>query len=143
LTASSVWSCTPSTWPAATAVMPYGARIIGLYPRPEWNALWVNPALMKPESLARAMAQPGWLNPGGDRTWISPEVEVNIGDPARMWDTYDCPKAVDPGAYYVTDSRPDSISLSTQMDLKFLRSKRQVKIHLTKTIRLLTKPSFA
>jgi hypothetical protein len=124
-------------------VLRHGGRVIGLFPASGRNVLWVNPILRDPVLLKGALAKPGWLNPGGDRTWISPEVEVFIGDPAHMQETYKFPPEIDPASYRVARSDAESVTLATPLNLTFMRSKREVRLQLQKTIRLLHQPPFA
>jgi hypothetical protein len=118
-------------------VLPFGGRVLGLYPRPEQNVFWENPILHQPERLMDWLTTPGWLNLGGDRSWISPEVDINIGDPTRMAATYEVPKAVDPGGYIVTEQQRRLVTLATAMDIRFRRSRATVSLRLVKTIVLL------
>ena len=53
-------------------VLPYGARILGLFPDGRSNLLWANPKLMHAKSATEFFQVPGWRNTGGGRTWISP-----------------------------------------------------------------------
>ena len=80
-------------------MLPAAGRVIALYPTEDHNVLWVNPVVNEPAGLAATLRSSDWANLGGDRTWISPEVETHIGDPARMAETYAVPKEVDPGQY--------------------------------------------
>ena len=81
-------------------IMQHGGRILGLYTRDDAeNLLWVNPRLYQPEgqpeSAHAALNDAWWPNTGGNRIWISPEVDVNIGADGQ----YGVPRALDPGQY--------------------------------------------
>jgi len=41
----------------------------------------------------------GWLNFGGDRTWIAPELDYFVRDRAHVNETYRVPSDLDPGKY--------------------------------------------
>ncbi|HUV05049.1 MAG TPA: hypothetical protein VMX94_08070 [Armatimonadota bacterium] len=116
-------------------VLPFGGRIIGLCPDGETNVLWTNRVLDSADSARAFFASVGWPNSGGDRTWISPEIDTNIGDPERSGETYDVPRAVDPGAYAVTGSAGDSVTLETDMNVLFRRSGHTVPLHTTKQVK--------
>lgn len=122
-------------------VMPFGGRVIGLYARPEFNCLWTNPLLTSnPAKVAAAMWRPDWLNPGGDRTWISPELDFHVGDIKRMMETYEVPRAVDPGTHHIAWRNPTSVTLVNHASVPFRRSSQRVELVLTKQIRLLEEP---
>ena len=76
-------------------VLPFGGRVIGLYPEADLNAFWVNKGLLSKDTSAGFFAGEGWLNMDGERSWISPEVEVNIADPSSESDEEDYPGDVD------------------------------------------------
>ena len=124
------------------AVLPFGGRIIGLCPDGETNALWTNPVLDSADSARAFFAGVGWPNSGGDRTWISPEIDTNIGDPKRSGETYDVPRTVDPGEYAVTGSARDSVTLEADMNVLFRRSGRTVPLHIIKQVKAI-KPAMA
>lgn len=121
-------------------VLPFGGRVLGLYPRPEVNAFWVNPALGAADSARELLGDPGWINLGGERTWISPEVDTHIDDPSRALDTYEVPRSVDPAAYAVTEQDAHGVSLETRMRVLFRRTRSRVDLKLTKTVSLLDAP---
>src|ERR1700682_4417482 len=79
-------------------VLPFGGRIIGLFGQPQGeNFFWVNPALAEASSAKAFLAGPGWLHTGGDRTWVSPEVEFHVGDLADAWGTFVVSGVMGPG----------------------------------------------
>ena len=121
-------------------VLPHGGRVMGLSVDGDMNTHWVNPALGSVASAAELLSDPGWANLGGDRTWISPELETHIADPARFADTYEVPKAVDPAEYRITEQDDRSISLSTDMQLEFKQSGVTVDLKLSKSVSLLDEP---
>ena len=118
-------------------VLPFGGRVLGLYPDGRTNVFWVNPALLSPDTAAAFLSGEGWRNLGGDRSWISPEVETNIGDPDRAIETYNVPGSVDPGNYSVVSADEQSVTLETDILVPFLRSGRDVHLKLTKKATLL------
>ena len=117
------------------AVLPFGGRIIGLCSDGETNVLWTNPVLDSADSARAFFASEGWPNSGGDRTWISPEIDTNIGDPKRSGETYDVPRTVDPGAYAVTSSTRDSVTIEAGMNVLFRRSGLTVPLHIIKQVK--------
>ena len=122
------------------AIMPFGGRVIALSPDSEANVLWTNPALDSPDSARSFLESDDWLNSGGDRTWISPEIDTNVGDAARFAETYQVPKVMDPAAYQVTSSMRDSVTVETDVELRFNRSGRVVPLHLVKCVTVVKPP---
>jgi hypothetical protein len=105
----------------ATRLLPASGRLIGLYPDgSDENFLWTNPT-------------PGgaWPNPGGDRTWLAPEIELFIGDLARPWNTYAVQPALDPGNWRLDGEN----TLTNSTRLRLHRSGREVGVQLRKTYR--------
>jgi hypothetical protein len=99
-------------------LLPSSGRLIGLFPDgSEDNFLWTNPA-------------PGgaWPNPGGDRTWLAPEIELFIGDVRRPGETYRVPAALDPGNWKQSGSN----RLTNSASLRMHRAGRDVSIRLDK-----------
>ncbi len=121
-------------------VLPYGCRVLGVFPKEDVNGLWVNPAL---DSLATAkefFAGSQWLNSGGDRTWLSPEVEIHIEDINRPQDTYKVPHSMDPAGYEIVSCDGREAVLETRIKTRFFRSNCDVDVLLRKTIKALDKP---
>jgi len=117
----------------------YG-RVIGLYAGDsDENFLWTNPALAAAESAGAYFRRDGWLNPGGDRTWLAPEIELFIGDLARPGETYAVPPALDPGRW-----RPQGgthgLRLSNESAVQLKRSGRAARFALTKEYRPAANP---
>jgi hypothetical protein len=143
---------TPIVLAEKIVVLPFGGRILGVFPDGRHNLFWVNPEYSgeSPSGAGDALSGTsdltieGWCNCGGDRTWICPEVEANVGDPADFGGTYEVPEAVDPARYEVVSSDAMAAVLRTPMELEFRRSKHRAKLEVTKRIAALTAaPSIA
>ncbi len=81
-----------------------GARMLGLFSSADGrNLFWTNPALANAEQF-RAFASAGEWNLGGERCWIAPEIQYNVGDRADFWGTLSVPPQMDPGSYRLTAS---------------------------------------
>jgi len=119
-------------------VMPFGGRVLALQPDAETNVFWVNPQL-KSAAGARAFQEAeGWLNSGGDRTWIYPEIETN-GDPAK-WEGYFVPRAMDPANYAIVESNKESVTLQSRINLPFRKTEVNIPFSVTKRIETLSAP---
>jgi len=113
-------------------VSPLGGRVLGLYPAPDVNVLWVNPKLESEATAAGFLADPGWVNMGGHRSWISPEIETNVGDAGRFWETYEVPKAMDPAHFHAVTAGDDAVTFETNMDFAFKHHACDVRLKVAR-----------
>lgn len=114
-------------------VLPDHGRLIGLYPAGEdTNFLWTTPALATAESAEEYFRRSGWPNPGGDRTWLAPELDLFIADPARVGETYAVPRALDPGNWRLVSATPVEVNLENRTRLRLLRSGSETGVWLAK-----------
>jgi len=104
-------------------ILPESGRVLKLEPVPGCNVFWNNP-LPKQKN--------GWHNPGGDRTWISPECELFLPD--GTWKSYTVPAAVDPGRYDVLEHSERHVCLRNRIAARFFRRNTTVSLTLTKNI---------
>src|SRR5258707_13738349 len=83
-------------------VLPYGGRVLGLFPPgDEENLFWTHTALNDAEAARRFYQGEQWHNSGGERTWLAPEVDFFFPDYphlGRYWQQ----RALDPGSYEVS-----------------------------------------
>ncbi|MEW6753833.1 MAG: hypothetical protein AB1505_23060 [Candidatus Latescibacterota bacterium] len=114
-------------------VLPRGGRLLGLFPPgSEANFLWTNPALASPSQAAAYLRTAAWPNPGGDRTWVAPELGLFVSDPVRPFDTYRVPPALDPGAWQVETGTADRVTLCLQAELTVFRPQARVRVSITR-----------
>lgn len=127
---------TPINFPDGSRllVLPFGGRVLGLYaPGSDKSFLWMNPAVAKPKTALAYYSRPdAWPNPGGDRTWLSPELEFFIGDLEHPFDKYRVPPALDPGDWRVTE-KDGRLSLGCNVDLPLLRTGKKVRCQINKS----------
>ena len=123
-------------------ILPFGGRVLGLYPEADLNVLWVNPALNESDSAKTLLSGSTWTNLGGDRTWISPEIEFFISDLSRPMESYHVPKRIDPADYQVISFDKDMVELETAMHVNFLRNSCKAMMGLRKRIIELNAPDF-
>ncbi len=58
-------------------LLPYGARVLGLFPpTSDENLFWTHPALENASAAQSLYESGGWHNSGGDRTWLAPELDI-------------------------------------------------------------------
>ena len=62
-------------------VLPFGGRVLGVYPDEKRNVFGTNPDLESVSSIRSFFGGGGWLNIGGDRTWISLFPVSSFGTP--------------------------------------------------------------
>jgi len=122
-------------------VLPESGRLLGLYPAADdTNFLWTNPALAAAESSKAYFARAGWCNPGGDRTWLAPEIELFIGDVKQAVETYAVQPALDPGHWMVESVTAAEIRLVNETRVRLLRQNRDIGVRLTKTYSVAVNP---
>jgi hypothetical protein len=120
--------------------LPEFGRVLGLYTQDsDENFFWINPALATAESATAYFRGDGWLNPGGDRTWLAPEIELFIGDLARPGETYAVPTALDPGCWR-GENGPDGLQLRNESVVRLRRSCRNLAFAITKEVRMAANP---
>ena len=124
-------------------ILPFAGRILGLYPDGETNQFWVNESLSDGEAARSFFNGEGWLNLGGDRTWISPEMETHTADMEHYPDNIDVPEAVDPGAYSTKEADDKSVTLESSMNVHFHQSMILIKMNLKKQVIMMDDPPVA
>lgn len=114
-------------------VLPYGGRILGLFP-PDSNSnfFWTHPALNSTETAQMFYAGEQWHNSGGERTWLSPEIDFFLPDFPSL-DTYFQPREFDPGNYQlkIVDSTP---TLQNTFTSQLSRSGNTANLCITKSL---------
>jgi hypothetical protein len=92
-----------------------GARILGPFLSDGTPLCWINPALADAEHFQAFMEAGDW-NMGGERVWIAPEIQFNVPDRGRFWQTHRIVPQMDPGNYHLT-SDLRRVTLESQMSL--------------------------
>jgi len=127
----------------ALLVLPYGGRVLGLFAEAAGeNFFWVNPALAEAESARAFLGGNAWVHSGGDRTWVSPEVEFHVGDLADPWNTYQAPRVIDPGQYSAAQTG-QTITLTNRARVHYHQRKVDIDIEIEKSVRLIANPLHA
>lgn len=122
-------------------VLERGGRVIGVYcEEHSENTFWVHPQLSD-STLAHGQYVSGteW-NIGGDRTWISPEVEYNVTDISSFWDSYHIQKSIDPGQYKLKSNEEGGLTLQQNFVVNAYRTKTQLTLDLKKMINPIPDP---
>ncbi len=95
----------------------FGGRVLGPFLSPDSASLyWLPPALRSPQALQAALAA-GQTGLGGERYWLTPEVQYNVQDRTRWETTYVLPPQLDPGHYNLEQTRPDEWRLAQDVTL--------------------------
>ena len=117
-----------------------GARVLGLFPDPEAeNLFWTNAALNSASDF-RAFADAGGWNLGGERCWISPEIQFNTSDREAFFDTLSVDPAMDPGAYSLA-ADADGARLEQTLTLTAHNlASGEKSLRVTRTIRPVANP---
>lgn len=121
-------------------VLPEFGRVIGLYTEDsDENFFWTNPALASAESATAYFRGDGWRNPGGDRTWLSPEIELFISDLAQPGQTYAVPVALDQGRWR-GEGGMHGLQFRNESVVRLKRSGRDVPFAITKQVCMAANP---
>jgi hypothetical protein len=108
-------------------LLEHGARVIGLFPSSDSpNALWVNPDLA-------SLPNSNW-NSGGDRIWLSPEIQFNIPEISQM-NSYEVQRHLDPGDFRFSASSNHPIVLQQTAKINAFRANGQFEFDMTKIYR--------
>lgn len=111
-------------------LLPYGARTLGLYaPASDESFYWFNPRLQQVDTASEMFAGTGWHNTGGDRTWLSPELDIFFPDAKA--DRYVQPRELDMSDYTVEQVN-GGIRMSRAIELHLARPDRDVHLELSK-----------
>lgn len=114
-------------------VLPHGGRILGLFPPGGGeNFFWTNPALLGADSARDLFASEGWHNPGGDRTWLAPEVDFFFPDYPKL-DRYVQPRGLDTERYAVA-LRGGGATLTTAVRATLSRSRIEAEVEIRKEV---------
>jgi hypothetical protein len=121
-------------------ILPHGGRIIGLFVRPGGEScFWVNPRLAAPESAPQVLTSTVWVNTGGDRIWVGPEVDTHLGDLNDPWSSYLVPRDVDPGVYTAVRME-DTVHLRLLATVPLYRQHSTCQVEISRSIRLVANP---
>lgn len=115
-------------------LVPWGGRILGLAPDHQTNTLWTHEALQSESGARKLLNTAGWLNFGGDRAWIAPEVETNFSYPHNSKPVYDVPKSIDPGQYHVSAQDAHAVRLSAAMTVHFHRLQAEARLLVERVV---------
>ncbi|MHC4445841.1 MAG: DUF6786 family protein [Planctomycetota bacterium] len=114
-------------------LLPYGARILGLYSSDsDENFYWTNSDLEQTDSAKTLFECEGWQNTGGDRTWLTPELDIFFPDYPKAQQHWEPPE-LDASEYSII-KQDDNITMTKLMTLYFARPDRDVELELTKKI---------
>jgi hypothetical protein len=120
-------------------VLPHGGRILGLVaPGSDRNFFWTHPALESVDSLGTFYESSGWHNSGGDRTWLSPEIDFFLPHFPRL-DSYVQPRGLDPGNFRL-EHENRGIRLTNRCALRLSRSQRVVDFEISKLLSSASNP---
>jgi hypothetical protein len=132
-----------TTWTSpdgsSVLVLPYGGRILALSaPGSGRNFLWTHPALNSVASANEFYGSAEWHNSGGDRTWLSAEIDFFLPNYPRA-DSYLQPRAFDPGDYRLSNE-PGTVALCNSFSVRHARSGQDLKLTITKRLQQANNP---
>lgn len=120
-------------------ILPHGGRVLGLHSQcSDDNFLWTNPALMDVVAARELFESDGWRNTGGDRTWLSPE--LNFFFP-KYPDTssYLPPPQLDAAVYETAVTDTEAI-LRAELSMRFYRGGDDLRLRIVKLVQLTADP---
>jgi hypothetical protein len=125
-------------------VLERGARVIGVFTdKHAGNHLWVNPNLQlwaQEQTNLGSVSEEGW-NSGGDRMWLSPEIEFNVRNRHAFWDSYKIQEVIDPGTYCGEfDPLLQVVDLKQRALVNAYHSGLQAQVQISKVIRNASDP---
>jgi hypothetical protein len=121
-----------------------GARVLGVFLHgADGNLLWTNPVLHSVETARHFVHSREW-NAGGDRLWLSPEIDLHFLSPASpTHQEYGVPACIDPGGYVLESEDDACITLATGGEVSNRRSGESLAFRLRRTLRTCESPVHA
>ncbi len=99
-------------------VLELGGRILGPFLSKEAASIaWLNDTWADADAFSAYIAAREW-NLGGERIWISPELQYSVRDRNDFWGTIATPQAIDPGNYTLEKDPGNEYHLSQQCKLQ-------------------------
>jgi hypothetical protein len=89
-------------------VSSFGGRVFGPFIDGVDAAGWASPAFATNSQLVDFAGSGDW-NIGGERLWLSPELDFLVGDRTRFWETFSVPGVLDPGTHRLTGSASSAV----------------------------------
>lgn len=103
---------------ASALIVERGGRLLG----PFWDTQspslsWINPVVSDEAAFAQFLADGEW-NLGGERIWLSPEIQFLVRDRSDFWGTMSVPQKYDPGRWWMDQTANGHWRLREQVALK-------------------------
>lgn len=96
----------------------YGGHILGPFSSDDSPSLfWISPYFSSPTAFEALISRKDW-NTGGERIWISPEIQFNVRDRGDFWNTLSLPPQMDPGSYQLEEQSEHQIHLTQTCTLQ-------------------------
>lgn len=120
-------------------ILPHGGRVLGLHSSfSNSNFLWTNPALIDVSSARQFFMSDDWHNSGGDRTWLSPE--LNFFFPKYPDTSYYVPPPQLDAATYDATTIGNEVKLHAALSMRFYRGGGDLPLRIVKSVRLVADP---
>ena len=124
---------------ATLVVVRRGGRLFLFLPDGE-GIFWVHQAFDNPNAFAKLVGREEW-NIGGERVWISPEIQFNIRDRRNVWASYHLPKQMDPGQWTLERVAEDTCRLRQELSLEtYNTASGQKRLMVERSIRPVDDP---
>jgi len=81
-----------------------GGRVFGPFLTPESESIfWMNEAFADADAFRAFLASGDW-NMGGERIWVSPEIQYSVGDRTDFFGSIRIPQQMDPGEQFLSSA---------------------------------------
>jgi hypothetical protein len=120
-------------------LLPHGGRVLGLFAAGSAdNFYWTNP-LLKDAAKARAYFDSDeWQNPGGDRTWLAPELDFFFPKYPDLT-VYHQPRQFDARDYQL-EKIGSAPGLRIEFEIKHAKQEAPIRVRLAKSIESVANP---
>ncbi|MBN1671961.1 MAG: hypothetical protein JXR37_13060 [Kiritimatiellae bacterium] len=132
---------------ASVIVSQRGGRVLGPFLAKDGESiLWLNGIFADAAAFntflnSAAGLDAGNWNLGGDRFWMAPEIQYNVKDRSRFWESYTLPEQVDPGQYALEQVNEHAWRLSQNLTLATYNVASGNKdLHLERLVRRVEDP---
>ena len=126
---------------ARIVVLERGGRVLGPFAEAGGESIfWLHEAFGSGDAFADLLASGAW-NVGGERVWISPEIQYGVRDRSDFWRTLHVPEQVDPGNHVLDRTALGLWRLRQEMTLQaYNLASGHKSLYLEKLIRPIEDP---
>jgi hypothetical protein len=95
-----------------------GGRVFGPFLSSKGESIfWMNEAFAEADAFHAFLASGDW-NQGGERIWVSPEIQYSVGDRSDFFGTIRIPQQMDPGEQFLSPAGENRWRISQNLSLE-------------------------